>query len=270
MNDKRGRGALAPRSPMRPLVRRRRRRPRPHGQPVARPHAALGVPGPQARRGLRGLAADDRWRRPHLPGRWPARWPAPAWPRSSPGSWIGATSTSIASTSANVTEDLLEARGARFFQVDPEHVDDAELWRQRLLPLLRPRGGRGRLRRHGGLHAWLLRVAGGAVAGPATLPGARFMHEFGRWLDGQGLGGTDRRHLLPPPRAAVRAGRARRAAGRGLSHSARQGPGRRLLRRLRRSRCGSWPATCRPAPAPRPSSSAAACRRTSSRSPPPA
>ena len=36
----------------------------------------------------------------------------------------------VASTSANVTEDLLELRGARFFQVDPEHVDDADLWRQ--------------------------------------------------------------------------------------------------------------------------------------------
>ena len=36
----------------------------------------------------------------------------------------------VASTSANVTEDLLELRGARFFQVDPEHVDDAELWRR--------------------------------------------------------------------------------------------------------------------------------------------
>src|SRR4030095_1867369 len=36
----------------------------------------------------------------------------------------------IASTSANVPADLLERRGARFFQVDPEHVDDAELWRR--------------------------------------------------------------------------------------------------------------------------------------------
>src|SRR5919108_3266419 len=36
----------------------------------------------------------------------------------------------IASTSANVTEDVLEPLGARFFQVEPEHVDDEELWRR--------------------------------------------------------------------------------------------------------------------------------------------
>src|SRR5262245_25559126 len=37
----------------------------------------------------------------------------------------------LASTCANVTEDVLEARGARIDHVDPEHVDDAELWRRR-------------------------------------------------------------------------------------------------------------------------------------------
>src|SRR3990172_4360635 len=36
----------------------------------------------------------------------------------------------LVSTSANATEDLLEARGARVLQVDPEHVDDEALWRQ--------------------------------------------------------------------------------------------------------------------------------------------
>ena len=33
----------------------------------------------------------------------------------------------IASTSANVTEDLLEQRGAPVYRVDPEHVDDEAL-----------------------------------------------------------------------------------------------------------------------------------------------
>ena len=33
----------------------------------------------------------------------------------------------VVSTSANATEDLLEARGVPFYQVDPDHVDDREL-----------------------------------------------------------------------------------------------------------------------------------------------
>jgi deoxyhypusine synthase len=95
----------------------------------------------------------------------------------------------VASTSANVTEDLLEPRGARFFQVDPEHVDDAALWAQ-------------------GFYRFYDHVVGStdydamedftrgffedlAARWPAPmLPGVRFMHELGRWLDRQGLGGT--------------------------------------------------------------------------------
>ena len=37
----------------------------------------------------------------------------------------------VASTCANVTEDVLELRGGIVYQVDPEHVDDAALWRAR-------------------------------------------------------------------------------------------------------------------------------------------
>jgi deoxyhypusine synthase len=95
----------------------------------------------------------------------------------------------IASTSANVTEDLLEARGARFFQVEPERVDDEDLWRRGFYRFYDhvvcsddydamedfTRGFFENLARQ-----W-----------PApTMPGVRFMHEFGRWLDGRGLGGT--------------------------------------------------------------------------------
>ena len=36
----------------------------------------------------------------------------------------------VVSTSANATEDLLEHRGARFYQVEPERVDDVELRRR--------------------------------------------------------------------------------------------------------------------------------------------
>src|SRR4030095_7522653 len=148
----------------------------------------------------------------------------------------------IASTSANVTEDLLELRGARFFQVDPEHVDDAELWRR-------------------GYYRFYDHVVGAndydamedftrgffetlAKRWPApSISGARFMHEFGGWLDAQGLGGGGGAPCVPPPpppcvprappRAAVRPGGPRRPAGRGLSRGGRQGAGGGLLRRLR-------------------------------------
>ena len=95
----------------------------------------------------------------------------------------------VASTSANVTEDLLEPLGARFLQVEPERVDDETLWRQ----------GFYRFYDHvvssddydamedftrGFFEDLAKRWPG------AALSGVRFMHEFGRWLDGQSLGAT--------------------------------------------------------------------------------
>src|SRR4029453_8178235 len=95
----------------------------------------------------------------------------------------------VASTSANISEDLLEPRGARFFQVDPEHVDDSALWAQ-------------------GFYRFYDHVVSADVYDETeyfmgefftalakdwtrpTITGARFMHEFGRWLDAAGLGGT--------------------------------------------------------------------------------
>jgi deoxyhypusine synthase len=95
----------------------------------------------------------------------------------------------IASTSANVTEDLLEPRGARFFQVEPERVDDEELWRRGFYRFYDHVVGSGD-------YDAMEDFTGGffedlAARWPvATLPGVRFMHEFGRWLDAGGLGGT--------------------------------------------------------------------------------
>jgi deoxyhypusine synthase len=95
----------------------------------------------------------------------------------------------IAATSANVTEDLLEARGVRFYQIDPERPDDAGLWER-------------------GLYRFYDHVVSAhdydamedftrgffedlAQRWPApTITGLRFMHEFGRWLQGHGLGAT--------------------------------------------------------------------------------
>jgi deoxyhypusine synthase len=95
----------------------------------------------------------------------------------------------IASTSANVTEDLLELRGARFFQVDPEHVDDADLWRQGFYRFYDHVVGAGDYDAMEDFTRGFFEALAARWSAPA-LPGVRFMHEFGRWLDGQGLGGT--------------------------------------------------------------------------------
>jgi deoxyhypusine synthase len=106
----------------------------------------------------------------------------------------------VASTSANVTEDLLEQRGATLHQVDPEHVDDAALWGKRFY----------RFYDHvvsaaeydamedftGGFFEHLA-----AVWDRPSIAGAQFFLEFGRWLDARGVGGalaaTCARHGVP-------------------------------------------------------------------------
>ena len=95
----------------------------------------------------------------------------------------------LVSTSANATEDILEARGVPFYQVDPDHLDDKTLWQQgyyrfydhvvsaRAYDLMEDftRGFFDDLER-----AW----------STPTIPGVQFFHELGRWLDGHGLDGT--------------------------------------------------------------------------------
>jgi deoxyhypusine synthase len=106
----------------------------------------------------------------------------------------------VVSTSANATEDLLELRGARIFQIDPDHVDDSELRRM----------GFYRFYDHvvsareyddmedftGGFFRHLA-----ATWRPPAITGVRFMHELGRWLESEGLGGsiaaTCARHAVP-------------------------------------------------------------------------
>ena len=95
----------------------------------------------------------------------------------------------IASTSANVTEDLLEPRGARFFQVEPEHVDDEELWRRGFYRFYDHVVGSGDYDAMEDFTRDFFEELAARWPGP-TLPGVRFMYEFGRWLDGHGLGGT--------------------------------------------------------------------------------
>ncbi len=106
----------------------------------------------------------------------------------------------LVSTSANVTEDLLELRGAAFHQVDPDRVDDAALWARRLYRFYDHvvsaddydgmEDFTGAFFEHLAKH-W---------AEP-TIAGVAFMREFGRWLEGQGLGralaATCARHGVP-------------------------------------------------------------------------
>jgi deoxyhypusine synthase len=92
----------------------------------------------------------------------------------------------IASTCANVTEDVLEVRGATLQQVDPEHVDDSELWRT----------GRYRFYDHvvsakeydamETFTADFFRHLASSWK-HASISGARFMLEYGRWLGAQGV-----------------------------------------------------------------------------------
>ena len=106
----------------------------------------------------------------------------------------------LVSTSANATEDLLEHRGAHFYQVDPERVDDVELRRQ-------------------GYYRFYDHVVAAAdydameeftrgffehlsATWPApTISGLAFMRELGGWLEVQGLGrslaATCVRHGVP-------------------------------------------------------------------------
>lgn len=95
----------------------------------------------------------------------------------------------VVSTSANVTEDLLEQRGARFWQIDPDHVDDEALWRQGFYRFYDHVVGAAEYDAMEDFTAGFFEHLAGAWRGPA-IPGVRLMHEFGRWLDSVGLGRT--------------------------------------------------------------------------------
>lgn len=106
----------------------------------------------------------------------------------------------VASTCANVTEDVLELRGGAFEQVDPEHVDDVALWARRRYRfydhVVSADAYDGMESFTAGFFRHLERTWK-----DATISGARFMLEYGRWLDAQGVGGavaaTCARHGVP-------------------------------------------------------------------------
>jgi deoxyhypusine synthase len=95
----------------------------------------------------------------------------------------------VVSTSANVTEDLLEPRGARFYRVQPERIDDETLWQARLYRFYDHVVSAVDYDAMEDFTGEFFADLAGRWPAPA-IPGVRFMHEFGRWLDGRGLGAS--------------------------------------------------------------------------------
>jgi deoxyhypusine synthase len=95
----------------------------------------------------------------------------------------------IASTSANATEDLLELRGAPMYRIDADHVDDETLRRQGFYRFYDHVVRTSDYDAMEDFTRGFFESLAARWTAPA-LPGVRFMHEFGRWIDGQGLAGT--------------------------------------------------------------------------------
>jgi deoxyhypusine synthase len=95
----------------------------------------------------------------------------------------------VVSTCANVTEDVLELRGATVHQVDPEHVDDAALWDGRRYRFYDHVVSAADYDAMESFTADFFRHHAASWK-HASLSGARFMHEYGRWLGARGLDGS--------------------------------------------------------------------------------
>jgi deoxyhypusine synthase len=95
----------------------------------------------------------------------------------------------VVSTAANVTEDLLEQRGASFHRVDPEHVDDRMLWDKGFYRFYDHVVSAAEYDRMEDFTGEFFEHLAATWPRP-TIAGARFMHEWGRWLDGRGLSRT--------------------------------------------------------------------------------
>lgn len=95
----------------------------------------------------------------------------------------------VVSTSANVTEDLLEQRGVAFHRVDADRVDDAALWDKGFYRFYDHVVSAADYDAMEDFTAGFFEHLADAWAAPA-IAGVDFMREFGRWLEARGLGGT--------------------------------------------------------------------------------
>ena len=106
----------------------------------------------------------------------------------------------IVSTSANVTEDLLEQRGVAFYRVEPERVDDERLWRDGYYRFYDHVVAKDEYDRMEDFTGAFFEDLARRWTDPA-IPGVLFMREFGCWLEAQGLGrsvaATCARHGVP-------------------------------------------------------------------------
>src|SRR5882724_13557638 len=95
----------------------------------------------------------------------------------------------LVSTSANATEDLLEARGTPFYQVDPDHVDDRELWQRGFYRFYDHVVSAREYDRMEDFTSEFFEDL--AKTWPSsTIAGVHFTHELGRWLDARGVAGS--------------------------------------------------------------------------------
>ncbi len=95
----------------------------------------------------------------------------------------------VVSTAANVTEDLLEQRGVSFYRVDPDRVDDRALWEKGFYRFYDHVVSSVEYDRMEDFTATFFEHLAATWPRP-TISGVRFMHEWGRWLDARGLGGS--------------------------------------------------------------------------------
>jgi deoxyhypusine synthase len=95
----------------------------------------------------------------------------------------------VVSTAANVTEDLLEQRGITFHRVDPEHVDDRALWERGLYRFYDHVVSAAEYDKMEDFTGEFFDDLAERWSAP-TIPGVRFVHEYGAWLGRQGLGAT--------------------------------------------------------------------------------
>jgi len=106
----------------------------------------------------------------------------------------------VVSTAANVTEDLLEGRGVSFHRVDPDHVDDRALWEKGFYRFYDHVVSAHEYDRMEDFTGEFFTHLASTWPRP-TISGVRFMHEWGRWLEGKGLAGslaaTCARHGVP-------------------------------------------------------------------------
>jgi deoxyhypusine synthase len=106
----------------------------------------------------------------------------------------------IVSTSANVTEDLLEQRGATFHRLEPERADDERLWRDGYYRFYDHVVAKHDYDAMEDFTSAFFEDLGRRWT-DVTIPAVVFMREFGRWLEAQGLGrsvaATCARHGVP-------------------------------------------------------------------------